>query len=80
MSATTGSPSDSARAGPLERDLADRVALEHHGVERPLDRRERVVRVDERRADADVDAPSSSVARASSLTRISSAFAARTCS
>ena len=46
---------DAARARPLERDLADRVALEHHGVERALDRGERVVAVDERRADADVE-------------------------
>ena len=46
---------DAAGAGALERDLADRVALQHHGVERALDRRERVVAVDERRADADVD-------------------------
>ena len=46
---------DAAGAGPLERDLADRVALEHHGVERALDRRERMVAVDERRADAHVD-------------------------
>ena len=47
---------DPAGPGPFERDLADRVALEHDGVERALDRRERVVRVDERRPDPDVDA------------------------
>ena len=41
--------------GPLERDLADRVALEHHGVEGALDRGQRMVAVDERRRDADVD-------------------------
>ena len=41
--------------GPFERDLADRVALQHDGVERALDRGERMVAVDERRADADVD-------------------------
>ena len=34
---------DPACAGALERDLADRVALQHDGVERALDRRERVV-------------------------------------
>src|SRR6266508_1084136 len=44
-----------ARAGSLERDLANRVALQHHGVERPLDRRERMVAVDERRLDAHVE-------------------------
>ena len=47
---------DAAGAGPLERDLADRVALQHHRVECALDRGERVVAVDERRADAHVDA------------------------
>ena len=47
---------DPAGAGAFERDLADRVALQHHRVERSLDRGERVVAVDERRADADVDA------------------------
>ena len=46
---------DPAGAGPLERDLADRVALQHHGVERALDGGERMVAVDERRADAHVD-------------------------
>ena len=42
--------------GPFERDLADRVALQHDGVERALDGGERVVAVDERRPDANVDA------------------------
>ena len=46
---------DPARAGPLERDLADRVALEHHRVERALDGGERMVAVDERRPDAHVE-------------------------
>ena len=46
---------DAAGAGALERDLADRVALEHDRVERALDRGERMVAVDERRMDADVD-------------------------
>ena len=45
-----------ACARALERDLADRVALQHDGVERALDRGERVATVDERRADTDVDA------------------------
>ena len=48
---------DPARARPLERDLADRVALEHDGVEGPFGRRERMVAIDEGGADADVDAP-----------------------
>ena len=47
---------DPAGAGALERDLADRVALQHDRVERALDRGERMVPVDERRPDADVDA------------------------
>ena len=47
---------DPARAGAFERDLADRVALQHDGVEGALDRGERMVAVDERRADAHVDA------------------------
>ena len=56
MSAITAEAvSTPAGAGALERDLADRVALEHDRVERALDRGERVVAVDERRADADVD-------------------------
>ena len=42
-------------AGTFERDLADRVALQHHCVEGALDRRERMVAVDERRAHAHVD-------------------------
>ena len=46
---------DPAGARAFERDLADRVALEHDRVERALDRRERVVPVDERRADAHVE-------------------------
>ena len=46
-----------SRAGPLERDLADGVALEHDRVERALDRGERMVAVDERRPDADVEPP-----------------------
>ena len=48
---------DAAGARPLERDLADRVALEHDGVERPVDLRERVLPVDERGLDANVEAP-----------------------
>jgi hypothetical protein len=48
---------DPAGARPLERDLTDRVALEHHRVERPLDGSERMVDVDERRADTRVDEP-----------------------
>ena len=47
---------DPACARALERDLADRVALQHDGVERALDGGERVVAVDEGGADADVDA------------------------
>ena len=47
---------DAAGARPLERDLADRVALEHDRVEGAVDRSERVVPLDERRPDADVDA------------------------
>ena len=48
---------DPARARALEHDLADRVALEHDRVEGALDRRERMVGVDERGADAHADAP-----------------------
>ena len=47
---------DPACARPGERDLADRVPLEHDGVERALDRRERMMAVDERGPNADVDA------------------------
>ena len=39
-----------AGARALERDLADRVALQHHRVERAVDLRERMLLVDERRA------------------------------
>ena len=46
---------DPAGAGPLERDLADRVALEHHGVERAVDGGERVRAGDERRLHTHVD-------------------------
>src|SRR5581483_5146867 len=42
---------------PLERDLPDRVALEHHRVEGALDGGERVVPVDKGGPDADVDLP-----------------------
>ena len=57
-SATTADAvSEPARARPLERDLANRVALEHHRVERALDRGERVVPVDESRANPHVDLP-----------------------
>ena len=56
MSAITADAvSIAAGARALERDLADRVALEHHRVERALDGGERMVAVDERRADAHVD-------------------------
>ena len=47
---------DAAGARPFERDLADRVALQHDRVEGALDRGQRMVAVDERRADAHVDA------------------------
>ena len=46
---------DPAGAGAFERDLADRVALQHHRVEGSFDRGQRVVTVDERGADPDVD-------------------------
>ena len=39
----------------FERDLADRVALQHHGVEGAVDGRERMRAVDERGLHADVD-------------------------
>ena len=42
--------------GPFERDLADRIALQHDGVERAVDLGERMLLVDERRLDADVEA------------------------
>ena len=45
---------DAAGARALERDLPDRVALEHDRVERALDRGERVARGRRARADADV--------------------------
>ena len=41
--------------GPSERDLADRVALQHHGVERAVDLRERMLLVDERGLNGHVD-------------------------
>ena len=47
---------DASCAGALERDLADRVALQHDGIEGALDRGERVMAVDESRADPHVDA------------------------
>ena len=72
---------DAARAGPLEHDLADRVALEHDRVERALDRRERMVAVDERRMDADVDARRRRAwPRRSAERPCSSSRAAATCS
>ena len=46
---------DPAGARPFEHQLADGVALQHDRVERAGHRRERVLLVDERRADADVD-------------------------
>ena len=48
---------DPAGAGALERDLADRVSLQHDRVERALDRGERVVPVDEGGPDAHVELP-----------------------
>ena len=45
---------DAAGARAFERDLANRVALQHHGVERAVDLRERMLLVDERRLDAHV--------------------------
>ena len=45
---------EAAGARALEGDLADRVALQHHRVEGPLDGGERVVPVDERGLDAHV--------------------------
>ena len=46
-------------AGPraFERDLADRVALEHDGVEGSVDSGQRMLPVDERRLDAHVELP-----------------------
>ena len=44
-----------ARTGPFERDLADRVALDHHRVERAVDGGERMRALHESRLDADVD-------------------------
>ena len=56
MSATTADAVSIPPApGPFERDLADRVALQHHGVERALHGGQRVVPVDEGRMDANVD-------------------------
>ena len=46
---------DAACAGTVERDLPDRVALQHHGVERALDARKRMATVDECRMHANVD-------------------------
>src|SRR4051794_273980 len=48
---------EAARARAFERDLPNRVALQHHGVERPVDCSERMVPVDERRLDAHVELP-----------------------
>ena len=45
-----------AGARPAQRDLGDRLRLDRHGVERAVDRRERVAAVEERRVDADADA------------------------
>ena len=47
---------DASRAGPFQGDLPDCVALQHDGVERALHGCQRVVTVDERRPDANVDA------------------------
>ena len=60
---------DAAGAGAFERDLADRVALQHDGVEGALDRGERVVAVDERRADPDVDPVADEASRGRSASR-----------
>ena len=48
---------DAARARALERDLADRVALQHHRVERAVDLRERMRLVDEGGLYAHVEVP-----------------------
>ena len=47
---------DPACARPGERDLPDRVPLDHDGVEGTFDRRERMMAVDERGTNTDVDA------------------------
>jgi hypothetical protein len=44
-----------ARAGARHRDLGDRGRLDHHGVERPLDRREWMPGVEEAGKDANAD-------------------------
>ena len=46
---------DAAGTRSLERDLADRIALEHHGVERAVDRGERMRALDECRLHPHVD-------------------------
>ena len=71
-----GSRLEPAGTRPLERDLPDRVALEHHGVERPLDAGKRMVPVDERRPDAHVERPSTSVAAPTRRSAMSSSRAA----
>ena len=56
MSATTADAVSMPPApGPFERDLPNRVSLEHHGVERAFDGSQRMVAVDECRADTHVD-------------------------
>ena len=82
MSATTAEAVSIPPApGAFEHDLADRVPLQHHGVEGALDRRERMMPVDERGADADVDrARRRASPMPTSRTTESSARAAATCS
>src|SRR5581483_4249731 len=58
---------DAAGAGALERDLADRVALQHDRVERALDGGERVMPVDQSRPDANVDLAVDEARRAAAI-------------
>ena len=73
MSATTALAVSIPPHRALERDLADRVALEHHGVERPSTAASGWCASTNAGPTRTSTRPSSSVARASSLTRISSA-------
>ena len=60
---------DPARARPGHRDLGDRRRLHHHRVERPLDRRQGVTRVQEARKHANADPAAAALCDAEQLQR-----------